>query len=151
MKIAGQIVGAYTASAVTAVLHDLDRLASAVPGLEAATVEHDRFSGTMKVPLPFMVLSNRVEGTFTRTMDGGLTLTVKGQTIGLAGLFQAQATLAPIRSEPVAGIAYSLELQTFGRLASLGDAVFGKISKTQAEGFEANLRSLLDEEAAHGG
>lgn len=150
MKIAGRIVGSYPASAVTAVLNDLDRLASTVPGLEAASVEQNRFFGTMKVQLPFMVLSNRVEGTFTRTTDGGLTLTVKGQAIGLAGLFQAQVTLDPIPPDPDAGIGYSLELQTFGRLASLGDAMLGKISKTQADRFETNLRNLLGEETGHG-
>jgi carbon monoxide dehydrogenase subunit G len=145
MHVEGRIVGSYDVNRLTHALDDIPRLAETVPGLQDLTISEDRVEAKMVVPLPFMQLKSRISGTITRGQSG-IQLTIKGRPETLAGLFECQVVIDRVVEEAVQGFHYRLDIKTSGRLASLGEAMLGNVSRKQAQLFEANLRRLLDQE-----
>ncbi len=148
MHIEGRIVGSYDENRLTRALDDIPQLAETVPGLQDLTISEDRVEAKMVVPLPFMQLKSRISGTITRHASG-IQLTVKGRPETLAGLFECQVAIDQIVEEVLQGFQYQLDIKTSGRLASLGEAMLGNVSRKQAQLFEDNLRRLLDQENGH--
>lgn len=145
MQIEGQVVGAFAEATLVRVLADIAGLAQAVPGLGDLQVADDHVEAQMVVPLPFMQLKSRIAGTVQRS-DCGMRLHVKGRPETLAGLFECQVAIEQTVAGSERGLHYRLDIKTSGRLASLGEAMLGTVSRKQAEVFEENLRRLLERE-----
>ncbi|MCY0880028.1 MAG: SRPBCC domain-containing protein [Firmicutes bacterium] len=150
MIIEGSVWGSWPEATIQALLADWPRLTGAIPGLRDLAIDGTSVTGTMVVPLPFMDLVSRIEGTVERE-DDRLVVRVVGHPERLVGTFTCDIVLElaqnPERTE--FGMRYRLTLQTSGRLASLGDAMLRSVSGKQAALFEDRLRALLEEAVPH--
>jgi carbon monoxide dehydrogenase subunit G len=123
-------------------------LTETIPGLRDLNIEGLAVRGTMVIPLPFIELVSRVEGTVS-VDNGQLAVRVTGHPERLVGTFTCDIVLG-LGERPETGengLRYQLTLKTTGRLASLGDAMLRTVSRQQAALFEDRLRTLLNQGA----
>lgn len=149
MRIQDTFVVAAPVETVWDMLIDPARLGQCLPGCESIRrLDDTHYEATIAVKIQFMTLRFFARGELTE-MDPPrhLTAVMDGKPTALAGVFRAEleADLAPAAGGTE--IAYELNLQLTGRLASLGEAIMRKTVEQSAREFVANVRALVEEDA----
>jgi len=118
-------------------------LAGCIPGVEQVTMtDPEHFTATMTVKLPFMSLTSRVQGSIRmEEAQHRIHVDLTGQPLAFAGAFRARlsAQLQAV-SASVTQVAYDMDLQMAGRLASLGEPLIRSTAVKLSQAFAENLQ-----------
>jgi hypothetical protein len=128
------------------VFMDVEKLGSCVPGCRRLAALSDKeYEADMEVQTMFMKIAFKANGLLKGAEEGeALNVEMLGRPLKLAGLFKTKLNLR--LSETEAGkteVAYEMDLQLTGRLASLGDVMMkGTVAKSARE-FAENVRRMF--------
>lgn len=144
MRLTDRFAVAAPPDRVWAAFQQPEDLAAAVPGVEAVEMlDSARFRARMTIKLPFMTLSFAVQGALTPDPDGRrMAVELTGQPAAFAGAFRARLAL---ELHEAAGqgteVAYEMDLQLAGRLASLGEPLIRSTAGKLGQAFAHNLQA----------
>ena len=153
MKITDAFVIDAARGDVWDVFLDIDKLAAWMPGCKAMkSLSDTEYEAEMEVKTRFMTVTFTANGQIRDKVDGEqIVLEIVGTPVKLAGLFKTKMKarfheLSPTRTE----VAYEMDLQMMGRLASLGDVLMKGVVKKSANEFVANVQSHFARQASSG-
>jgi len=134
------------------VFMDVAKLAGCVPGCKDLVARSEtEYEADMEVKTKFMTIGFKANGQLKECTEGEeLVVEMTGKPMKLAGLFR---TKLRVRLQERGGaeteVAYDMDLQMSGRLASLGDVMMRGTVVDSSRQFAANVQRLF--EAPQGG
>jgi len=146
MKLEGTFMIRAPKDRVWDLFMDPEKLAACLPGCEEIRlIDPTKYEAVMTVKIQFMTIRFQATGELKETVDGRrLVVEMTGQPFALAGMFRNKMT---VDLEPVEGnstrLAYLMDLQLTGRLASLGEILMRSTVQKSAREFADNVNALF--------
>ena len=146
MKIADTFLIEAPKSAVWDVFMDVAKLAGCVPGCNRLVARSEtEYEADMEVKTKFMTIGFKANGQLKHFTEGEeLVVEMTGKPLKLAGLFRTRLTVRlEERDAAATAVAYDMDVQMSGRLASLGDVMMRGTVVDASRQFAANVQRLF--------
>ena len=130
-----------------AVITDVERIASCLPGAQLQEIEGDIYRGVVKVKLGSITPQFKGQATFDERDDSAhrAVLKAEGRDTGGRGNANAEITAQAESLSPTSTrVVVSTDLHITGKVAQFGRGIIGDVSKKLMEQFAANLNTMLD-------
>ena len=132
-----------------AVITDVERIATCLPGAELQEIEGDIYRGVVKVKLGSITPQFKGQATFIDRDDPGhrAVLKAEGRDTGGRGNAAAEITAEAESLSPTSTrCTVTTELHITGRVAQFGRGILGDVSKKLMAQFASNLNTMLDDQ-----
>ena len=134
-----------------AVITDVERIATCLPGAELQEIEGDIFRGVVKVKLGSITPQFKGQASFIDRDDPGhrVVLKAEGRDTGGRGNAAAEITAQAESLSPTSTrCVVTTDLHITGRVAQFGRGILGDVSKKLMAQFASNLNTMLDDQGA---
>jgi len=134
-----------------AVITDVERIATCLPGAELHEIEGDIYRGVVKVKLGSITPQFKGQASFIDRDDPGhrAVLKAEGRDTGGRGNAAAEITAQAESLSPTSTrCIVTTDLHITGRVAQFGRGILGDVSKKLMAQFASNLNTMLDEQGA---
>ena len=134
-----------------AVITDVERIATCLPGAELQEIEGDIYRGVVKVKLGSITPQFKGQATFIDRDDPGhrAVLKAEGRDTGGRGNAAAEITAQAESLSPTSTrCIVTTDLHITGRVAQFGRGILGDVSKKLMAQFASNLNTMLDDQGA---
>jgi carbon monoxide dehydrogenase subunit G len=134
-----------------AVITDVERIATCLPGAELQEIEGDVYRGVVKVKLGSITPQFKGQATFIDRDDPGhrAVLKAEGRDTGGRGNAAAEITAEAESLSPTSTrCIVTTDLHITGRVAQFGRGILGDVSKKLMAQFASNLNTMLDEQGS---
>ncbi len=134
-----------------AVITDVERIATCLPGAELQEIEGDIYRGVVKVKLGSITPQFKGQASFIDRDDPGhrAVLKAEGRDTGGRGNAAAEITAQAESLSPTSTrCIVTTDLHITGRVAQFGRGILGDVSKKLMAQFASNLNTMLDEQGA---
>jgi uncharacterized protein len=134
-----------------AVITDVERIATCMPGAQLEEIEGDVYRGIVKVKLGSITPQFKGQATFIDRDDPGhrAVLKAEGRDTGGRGNAAAEITAQAESLSPTSTrCIVTTDLHITGRVAQFGRGILGDVSKKLMAQFASNLNTMLDDQGA---
>ena len=134
-----------------AVITNVERIATCLPGAELQEIEGDIYRGVVKVKLGSITPQFKGQASFIDRDDPGhrAVLKAEGRDTGGRGNAAAEITAQAESLSPTSTrCIVTTDLHITGRVAQFGRGILGDVSKKLMAQFASNLNTMLDEQGA---
>ena len=134
-----------------AVITDVERIATCLPGAELQEIEGDIYRGVVKVKLGSITPQFKGQASFIDRDDPGhrAVLKAEGRDTGGRGNAAAEITAQAESLSPTSTrCVVTTDLHITGRVAQFGRGILGDVSKKLMAQFASNLNTMLDDQGA---
>ncbi|MGW0162568.1 SRPBCC family protein [Mycobacterium sp. NPDC003323] len=136
-----------------AILTDIPRMASCIPGAEIESVDGADFVGKVAVKVGPVGLTLQGQATLVGQDDAAHTMVVRGAARDRKGQGSAEATIS-IAAHEESGrtvVVVTTDLDLGGKIAQFGSGVISQVSNRIIKQFVGRLNSLIAAEESAGG